>query len=456
MEKLYFYKLTLSIIVVKIIGLLIDPNIMFFMGDSGSYIHTALTGWAPPDRSFIYGIGLMPFIKISNSLYSIVLLQTIAGFLSALLLATIIIRYFKGKKSVAFLTALIFSFEPFQITYERYVLTESFSTLFFIAYTVCLLELLKTRHTYKFLMLAVTASAACLLLRTAFYPVLLVGLAIVLSLKIIENLKEEKFLTQKYAFKTVGVIILFIGFIGLLTLLKAPQSRHDGYFWLAMTSPLVQPNYFSNYGIPTSIYENSKCEKTLESREQQRWLKGCMVDLTYKHYGEHDKAVEASKSIAKQAILESPVKFTLLGIKTYIRFWDEEVIKKSIRRDLGIGRKLSDEFQERLKTNFNLSYDRFHTLKTVTRTYLQHSIFWVKILLGTPILLFIIFLVTMRSNLNRATLVLTILSAAYMATICLFITDNVVRYLHPMPFFFFIAMAMLTNLKKIAHKASPE
>src|SRR4029077_4601774 len=43
------------VLAIKLLLLWLDPIPKLYMGDSGSYIWTALTGWIPPDRSFFYG-----------------------------------------------------------------------------------------------------------------------------------------------------------------------------------------------------------------------------------------------------------------------------------------------------------------------------------------------------------------------------------------------------------------
>src|ERR1051325_1912937 len=43
------------VVVLKLILLCVNSTPKFFMGDSGAYIHTALTGWIPADRSYFYG-----------------------------------------------------------------------------------------------------------------------------------------------------------------------------------------------------------------------------------------------------------------------------------------------------------------------------------------------------------------------------------------------------------------
>ena len=39
----------------KLISFVLDSNPQVFMGDSVSYLTTAMLKWIPPDRSFVYG-----------------------------------------------------------------------------------------------------------------------------------------------------------------------------------------------------------------------------------------------------------------------------------------------------------------------------------------------------------------------------------------------------------------
>src|SRR6476619_1273971 len=43
------------VLAIKLLLLWLDPTPKLFMGDSWSYIHTALTGSIPRDRSYFYG-----------------------------------------------------------------------------------------------------------------------------------------------------------------------------------------------------------------------------------------------------------------------------------------------------------------------------------------------------------------------------------------------------------------
>ena len=79
--------LLLALLAIKLAGLLADPVLRFFMGDSGSYLHTALTGWRPPDRSYTYGLLVGATAIAAGSPWVLLGLQALFGVASALALA---------------------------------------------------------------------------------------------------------------------------------------------------------------------------------------------------------------------------------------------------------------------------------------------------------------------------------------------------------------------------------
>ena len=54
----------------KATWLAIDAAPAVFLGDSESYLATALEGWIPPDRSFAYGYVLRPLAVWTGSLWT--------------------------------------------------------------------------------------------------------------------------------------------------------------------------------------------------------------------------------------------------------------------------------------------------------------------------------------------------------------------------------------------------
>ena len=59
------------------------------MGDSGSYLWTALSGWIPPDRSFLYGYVIRWSSLGTGSLTSLLILQAFLATVTAILVALI-------------------------------------------------------------------------------------------------------------------------------------------------------------------------------------------------------------------------------------------------------------------------------------------------------------------------------------------------------------------------------
>ena len=63
------------IVALKFVLLGLDPLPQLFMGDSGSYLFTAVSGWIPPDRSFLYGYVIRWSSLGTGSLTSLLILQ---------------------------------------------------------------------------------------------------------------------------------------------------------------------------------------------------------------------------------------------------------------------------------------------------------------------------------------------------------------------------------------------
>ena len=69
----------LLVFAIKFLLLLLDPSPKLFMGDSGSYLWTALTGWIPHDRSYFYGYTIRLLALLPGSFTPLLLVQAVAG-----------------------------------------------------------------------------------------------------------------------------------------------------------------------------------------------------------------------------------------------------------------------------------------------------------------------------------------------------------------------------------------
>jgi len=110
----------------------LDPLPQLFMGDSGSYLFTAVSGWIPPDRSFLYGYVIRWSSLGTGSLTSLLILQAFLAAMTAILVA-LICRCILGLTSgLSYLFGVLCSLDPLQLVWERYVMTETVSLFFYV------------------------------------------------------------------------------------------------------------------------------------------------------------------------------------------------------------------------------------------------------------------------------------------------------------------------------------
>ena len=163
------WRLTLLALALKAIILIADPNPQLFLGDSASYLNTAITGAIPPDRSYLYGYVIRWICDTSGSLFSLLLVQTLASSISAGLLGWILRRFLEAPAFLASACTLAYSLDPLQLLYDRFVMAETFS-LFAAMVFVTLLLLFVDTGRKRLLVFASFAGVLSVALRISFLP----------------------------------------------------------------------------------------------------------------------------------------------------------------------------------------------------------------------------------------------------------------------------------------------
>ena len=79
-----------AVMLCKFAMLMLDPHVRLFMGDSATYLFSAVTHSTPPDRSFTYPTLIDQTAGRSGSLVSLLLMQTVFGAVAALVLYLIL------------------------------------------------------------------------------------------------------------------------------------------------------------------------------------------------------------------------------------------------------------------------------------------------------------------------------------------------------------------------------
>src|SRR5215510_15081300 len=93
----------LLVLAIKLLLFWLDPTPKLFMGDSGAYVHTALTGWIPEDRSYFYGYLVRWLAVWPHSFTPLLFVQTLASGATAIVFAVICRRFFEISNSLSFL-----------------------------------------------------------------------------------------------------------------------------------------------------------------------------------------------------------------------------------------------------------------------------------------------------------------------------------------------------------------
>src|SRR5512132_1697806 len=110
----YWWRFCLLILALKCSLLALDRLPKMFMGDSGSYIWTALTGWIPPDRSYFYGYTLRWLAVLPKSFTPLLIIQSLAGAATTIIFAVICSRFFEVSRRLSYSFGLLCALDPCQ------------------------------------------------------------------------------------------------------------------------------------------------------------------------------------------------------------------------------------------------------------------------------------------------------------------------------------------------------
>src|SRR3954469_13408050 len=149
------------VLAIKLLLLWLDPTPKLFLGDSGAYIWTALTGWIPSDRSYFYGYLVRCLALWPHSFGPLVVSQMLVSAVTAIVFALICSRFFRMSNRLSFSFGFICALDPCQLVWERYVMTETFSLLVYVLVLYWSLAYLRDRRLWQ---LAIVQAVSVLLI----------------------------------------------------------------------------------------------------------------------------------------------------------------------------------------------------------------------------------------------------------------------------------------------------
>ena len=363
------------ILAIKFLLLWLDPTPKLFLGDSLSYVHTALTGWIPGDRSYFYGyvvrwLGVWP-----ASLTPLLVAQTLASAGTAIVFALVCSRLLELGNKISFLFGLICALDPLQLVWERYLMTETCSLLVYVLVLYWSLAYLRDRRLWQ---LAVVQALSVLLIgfRMSYLPVVqactillpLIAFARC-GLSVVRKRSEPH--TFQARLLTIGLLHLIASIAmmfvmhgaykyayGWLTKREPAYLHNTGDHLAAVWAPALQPSDASDPRFADIIANGDQFKiKDLQSRNAQQYAQGFLI----KRWREIEKNRRTNDRVTREtamnALRRRPLAIVGLTVKTYMGYWNLRAIQWYARTDLGYG-ELKDSQLKTLAEKF-----RFQAVK---------------------------------------------------------------------------------------------
>lgn len=422
--------------------LFIDAHPMLYLGDSASYLRTALTGWIPGDRSFTYGFFLRLAAVWPQSLGSLVILQTLAGVVSSLGLAFILNRFFKVRSWLILVFVGLSAVDPAQLLFERHVMTETLCLLLLAASLTLLLLYLENPDLSRLVGFQLLA-LGLISMRISWLPFVILASVLVPTAGVLwrkgspapirlpglhPRLRKSP-IPGILLHLLISISVLFVCH-GLYRSLKGDRVylREGGYFLLAAWAPIVKPEDAPDQLSREVLGEPSQFEiGDPYQRQHQRWAPGGLITRLRERFGGYFKSNQAAREMAYRAALRDPLGVLRLGWLLYESYWHSELYLWAMDYDFD-HRPLPQHLSSILRTHFRLEASDF-SQPTRIEQYYRRARPWFMIVLLSPLLCLLALCLLPPAQRTYAG-VLFLASVVGLSSICLFVLYPSLRYLH--------------------------
>lgn len=365
------------ILAIKLLFLWLDPTPQLFMGDSASYIWTALTGWIPPDRSYFYGYVVRWLAVWPHSFTPLLIAQALASAATAIAFALICSRLFQMSNSFSFLFGLLCALDPCQLVWERYVMTESFSLFVYVLVLYWSLAYLRDQRLWQLVVLQMLSvlligfrMSYLLVIQACTILVPLIAFVPYVISAVRNRSKAQPFgatiVRRGFTHLAASIAMMFLMHTaykqvnGWLTKREPAYLYDAGAHLVSVWAPVLKPSDATDSRFRNLIANGHEFKiDDLTLRNAQQFGKGFLIDRLSKKVKDPAKRERIARETATNALRRRPLQIAELAVKTYMGYWSVASIQWYAREDLGNG-ELSDEEVKRMAEKF-----RFRTEKTV-------------------------------------------------------------------------------------------
>ncbi len=359
------------VLAIKLLLFWLDPTPKLFMGDSGAYVHTALTGWIPGDRSYFYGYVVRWFAVWPHSFTPLLLIQALASGATAIVFALICSRFLEISNRLSSLFGLLCAVDPCQLVWERYVMTETFSLLFYVLVLYWSLAYLRDRRLWQ---LAVVQALSVLLVGFRMSYLVVVQTCTILlpfiafarcALPVFRKRSEtcapkagllRKGLTHLAA--SIAMMLMMHGTYkyvnGWLSNREPAYLYSTGSHLVAVWAPALEPSDASDPRFGELIANGDQFKiKNLHVRNAQQFGRGFLVDRWREIEKDLRKNDRVARETAMNALRRRPLEIVGLAVQTYLEYQNPASIRWHARTDLGYA-KMRDKDVKMFAEKFGL------------------------------------------------------------------------------------------------------
>jgi len=446
------------IFAVKFLLLWLDSTPKLFLGDSGAYIWTALTGWIPSDRSYFYGYLVRWLAVWPHSFGPLLLSQMLVSAVTAIVFALICSRFFEMSNRLSFFFGLMCALDPCQLVWERYVMTETFSLLVYVLVLYWSLAYLRDRRLWQ---LAIVQALSVLLIgfRMSFLPVVqactilmpLIAFARC-AFPALRNRSEAR--APEWGVLTTGLTHMIVSIAMMFVMHGAYKyangwlsNREPAYLYdagahlAAVWAPALEPSDASDLRFGDLIANGPQIKiKDLRSRNAQQYGKGLLIDRWREIEKDPRKNDRVARETAINALRRRPWEIVWLAVETYMGYWNPGSIQGYARTDLGYA-KMNDDAVKMFAEKFG--FRAVKDPRTQPYSLLQHYFlrswpYYFIVIVSPLVCAFAIWLSRDRSFV----LLLFVHASILMAVVTVLSPQPCIRYLQPVSVLTLLSIAI--------------
>ena len=405
-----------------------------------AYLFGAMdSGRLPDDRSFTYSFLIRGLVRPFESLPVLVVWQTLAGIVIALIAWHILVHRLAVPRTLATVGVCLLAIEPAQLYYERMVLAETFGLLAFALFFAAAAAYVASGRVW-WLPLAALLGLAAASFRLNYLPVVIVMSVVTPVLRLGGASRvswRQAALHTTIAVASVAVMhTSFQQWVAWI--FKSPPGyiARAGFMQLGLVLPLVTSEHLERVGLPPDFATQLQYPiDDPDARMRHMWAPGGFV----RELRARNIPIEpVARPLVQLALRGDPFGLLRIGVSTIADYFSAEGIAHALENDLG-RRPIPDEILWTLREVWRYDASGLWTRQTLVSWYFER---------GTWSLVAWLFLLVPLALLNvrrrwqtpgRAqAMVAALFAVGLVLAHILFVPVAFYRYLHPLPFFVLI------------------